>query len=252
MPHNNSNFTIKRSSHPTFGDEQAGRDHLVLCFPSCLHFLPILLLTATAACGGGERPKINYTPVTAVAAPTDVAGANNGAIFQSAAYSPLTSGSKAARVGDIITIVLAERTNASKSNGATTGRDGSIGLTPPATGKLALFGPTDVNMSGSQSFKGQGKASQSNTLSGEITVTVAEILPNGVMRVRGEKLLTLNRGDESIQLTGLVRPADINSNNKVLSSRVADAQISYFGKGEIARASKQGWLQRFFSIISPF
>jgi flagellar L-ring protein precursor FlgH len=70
--------------------------------------------------------------------------------------------------------------------------------------------------------------------------------------VRGEKLLTLNRGDENIRISGIVREADIGPDNRVLSTRVADARITYTGKGEIARASRQGWLQRFFSMLSPF
>jgi flagellar L-ring protein FlgH len=176
----------------------------------------------------------------------------NGAIFQNDGYSPLTSGMRAARIGDVLTIILAERTNASKSNAANTDRAGDIGLIPPATGPLSAISPSDVNMSGKQSFKGKGNAAQSNALSGEITVTIAALYPNGTMLVRGEKLLTLNRGDERVQVSGIVRSADISTDNRVLSSRVADAHILYTGKGEVARASQQGWLQRFFSRISPF
>ena len=83
-------------------------------------------------------------------------------------------------------------------------------------------------------------------------MTIAAVYPNGTMLVRGEKLLTLNRGDERVQISGIVRAMDISPDNRILSTRVADANIRYVGKGEIARASKQGWLQRFFSIISPF
>jgi flagellar L-ring protein precursor FlgH len=72
------------------------------------------------------------------------------------------------------------------------------------------------------------------------------------MLVRGEKFLTLNRGDERLQFSGIVRAADISMDNRIPSTRVADAHIRYTGKGDIARASRQGWLQRFFSIISPF
>ena len=64
--------------------------------------------------------------------------------------------------------------------------------------------------------------------------------------------LTLNRGDERVQISGIVRAIDISPDNRILSTRVANAHIRYVGKGEIARASRQGWLQRFFSIISPF
>ena len=71
------------------------------------------------------------------------------------------------------------------------------------------------------------------------------------MRVRGEKLLHINRGNETIRMSGIVRPVDITADNRVASTRVADAQIDYVGRGEISRASRQGWLQRFFSILSP-
>lgn len=175
----------------------------------------------------------------------------NGAIFQGG-YVPLTSGGRAGAVGDIITIQLVERTAATKSNAAQTQRDGNIGLTPPATGPLSLLNPSDVAMGGGQQFKGKGDASQSNALSGEVSVTIAEVYPNGTMLVKGEKLLTLNRGDERVQISGIVRAIDIGPDNRILSTRVANAHIRYVGKGEIARASKQGWLQRFFSIISPF
>ena len=184
-------------------------------------------------------------PVPPPAAPT------NGAIFQGG-YVPLTSGGRAGAVGDIITIQLVERTAATKSNAANTQRNGDIGLTPPSTGPLSLFNPSDVAMGGNQAFKGKGDASPSNALSGEVSVTVAAVYPNGTMLVKGEKLLTLNRGDERVQISGIVRAIDIGPDNRVLSTRVANANIRYVGKGEIARASKQGWLQRFFSIISPF
>ncbi len=191
---------------------------------------------------------------TFLPAPPPVAAplAANGAIFAAGAYAPLTSGARASQVGDIVTIVLVERTSASKSSTAATDHSGSIGLTPPTTGPLSFFKPSDVNASGTQSFKGKGETAQSNTLSGEVSVTIAAIYPNGTMLVRGEKQLTLNRGDEHIQISGIVRGSDIDPENRVLSTRVANARIFYTGKGEIARASRQGWLQRFFSRVSPF
>ncbi len=178
----------------------------------------------------------------------------NGAIFQASnGYSALTNGARAAMVGDIVTISLVERTQASKTTSADTARNGSIGVTPPTTGILSkLFSASDISAGGQNSFTGKGNASQSNALSGEITVTIAATYPNGTMLVKGEKALTLNRGDEYIQISGLVRQADIAPDNRIASTRVADAKIIYKGKGEIANASRQGWLQRFFSAISPF
>jgi flagellar L-ring protein precursor FlgH len=219
------------------------------------HTLALLLassLLASPAFAGKKKEHLDYAPTYSEAYPETTP--SNGGIFQAAnGYAPLTSGARASMVGDIITIQLVESTQASKSNAANMGRDGSIGLTPPSTGPLSgLIKSTDVASSGTQTFKGTGAASQSNSLNGEITVTVAKLFPNGNMLVRGQKALTLNRGDEFIQIAGIIRPADISNDNKVLSTRVADARITYSGKGEIARASRQGWLQRFFSMLSPF
>jgi flagellar L-ring protein precursor FlgH len=186
-------------------------------------------------------------------APAPPAASANGSIFQAGAgYAPLTSGTRASMIGDLITVVLVERTQASKTSTASTGRAGDIGLAPPVSGPLSLFTPKEFNMGGDSQFNGKGQAAQSNALSGEVTVTVAEVFPNGVMLVRGEKLIKLNRGDEFVRFSGLVRPSDVTADNRVLSTRVANADISYSGRGEIARASRQGWLQRFFSVISPF
>lgn len=210
--------------------------------------LAFLALAAPAM----AKPKTAPDVFTRAAPTTPADPVANGAIFQDVGYAPLTSGLRAAAVGDIVTIQLIERIAASKSNSASTGRNGTVGITPPATGPLGLFSASDVNMGGDQSFKGKGEAAQSSNLNGEISVTIAAVYPNGTMLVRGEKLLTLNRGDEKVQLSGLIRAVDISADNRVASSRVADARIVYSGKGEIARASKQGWLQRFFSRVSPF
>lgn len=178
----------------------------------------------------------------------------NGSIFQAAnGYAPLVSGGRAATVGDILTIQLVERTDASKSTSANTDRSGNAGITPPTTGLFSkLFSPSDVAASSAQTFKGKGDAAQSNALSGQITVTVARVFPNGTLLVRGQKALTLNRGDEYVQITGLIRPQDISPDNSVLSTRVADARITYTGRGDVQRASKPGWLSSFFSVINPF
>ena len=210
-------------------------------------------LLALAAAGlllcAAKKPS-QYEPSYAPPPPEAPA---NGAIFQAGrGYAPLTSGTRAASVGDLLTIVLVERTQAAKTALASTGRKGEIGLAPPLKGPLSLFAPEEFNMGGDSKFDGKGQAAQSNTLSGEISVTVAEVYPNGTMLVRGEKTIRLNRGDEFIRISGLVRASDVTADNRIPSTRVADADISYSGRGEIARASRQGWLQRFFTKVSPF
>lgn len=197
-----------------------------------------------------KAEKVDYAPT--LPAPSLPIPAN-GAIFQaSQGYAALYEGPRARRVGDPLTIVLVERMSAQKDVGSKSGRDGNVGLTPPSVGPLSLFSPAEAAASGSQAFKGQGSASQSNSLFGEISVTVAEVFPNGTMLVRGQKRLTLNRGDEFVQVQGIVRVADIDFDNRVPSTRVADARITYTGRGDLQRQSRPGWLQRFFSLVSPF
>lgn len=215
-------------------------------------FVMALGLSASACMGAGASlpdPAFAPTPPPPITQPVMA----NGAIFQaSAGYNSLISGARAGIVGDLLTVALVEQTRATKSNGASTDRSGNFGLTPPTTGPFSFFSGSDVSAGGNNSFAGAGSAQQSNALQGQISVTIAEVYPNGTMLVRGEKLISLNRGDEHIRFSGIVRRVDISPDNVVLSSRVANAQINYGGAGEIAQASKQGWLQKFFSAVSPF
>jgi len=205
---------------------------------------------AQAGIFGKKKPAEDYSaapPVTPPPAPA------NGSIFQAQnGYAALYEGSVARKVGDPLTIVLVENTQASKSSSSKLDSGGGFSLTPPSTGALSLFKPTDASVSGARNFNGKGTADQSNSLSGEVSVTVVAVYPNNTMLVQGQKRVTLNRGDEFVQIKGIVRTADISADNRVLSTRVADARIAYTGKGDVARAGRQGWLGRFFSVISPF
>ena len=111
----------------------------------------------------------------------------------------------------------------------------------------------DINASSTHAFAGTGESSQSNSLEGSITVMVSQVLPNGNLIVQGEKIVTLNRGPEFVRLSGIIRPEDIRGDNTVLSTRIANVEIIYGGQGEVADASKIGWLARFFiSALLPF
>ena len=215
-----------------------------------------LVLTAPAHALFGSKKRdaqvrADYAPTPY--RPPAVPAAADGAIFHAAAgYAPLTSGARAAQIGDVLTIILVEKTQAVKSNSASTDRTGNVGITPPTSGPLKFLKSTSLTASGGGAFDGKGAAQQSNQLNGAISVTVADVYPNGTMLIRGEKHLTLNRGDEQIRISGIVRTVDIDQDNTVPSTRVADAKITYAGTGEIARASHQGWLNHFFSILSPF
>ena len=212
-----------------------------------------IVLAATPALAKPKAPKLTGYEATLPAAPPVQPRVADGSIFNAAAgYAPLVSGNRAHAVGDPLTIALVENTTTSKSAGSKTGRDGGFSLTPPSAGPLAFLNPDALKASGQSSFKGDGTAAQSSSFSGTVAVTIAEVRPNGTALVKGEKRMMLSQGQEWIQFSGIVRLADIDANNTVRSPQVADARMEYSGKGSIQRASREGWLSRFFNMITPF
>ena len=198
------------------------------------------------------RPPLGFDPPRP--APPALTGLppTPGAIYTAARYTGLAEDDRARRVGDLVTIALVERTDATKSATANTARKTALNLSLP---KAKPFSDLPVGLftgAADYSFGGQGAATQSNQLKGEITVVVEEVRGNGVLAIRGQKIVRLNRGDEFVNLTGLVRPQDIGPDNRVPSTRVADARITYSGVGEIAAQSRQGWVTRLLNFFTPF
>ncbi|MCW8330692.1 flagellar basal body L-ring protein FlgH [Photobacterium sp. SDRW27] len=170
----------------------------------------------------------------------------DGSLFSANYGMALFQDRRAFRIGDILTVELDEQTRSSKKAGTSYGKDSNVGIAAPMiAGKLQPKG--QFTLEGERDFKGSSSSSQQNSLSGNITVMVAEVLPNGVLRIRGEKWLKLNQGDEYIRLSGLVRVDDIDGSNRVSSQRLGDARITYSGRGALADANEAGWLSRFFN-----
>lgn len=215
--------------------------------------LSLLALAAILPTSAIAKPRPPAGFEAALPAPPPPARAADGAIFNaSAGYAGLVEGLRARAVGDPLTITLIEATTTSKSAGAKTQRGGSASITPPSAGPLSFLNPDALKAASSGSFNGQGNASQTSSLSSELSVTIAEVRAGGTALVRGEKRMLLSQGQEWIQFAGIVRLADIDADNRIASSRVADARIEYAGDGAVSRASRQGWLSKFFSAISPF
>ncbi|MBH9394978.1 flagellar basal body L-ring protein FlgH [Pseudomonas aeruginosa] len=225
----------------------------------------VSLLGIATALGGcvNPPPKPNDPYYAPVLPRTPLPAAQNtGAIYQAGFEQNLYDDRKAFRVGDIITITLNEKTQASKKANSDIQKDSKtkMGLTSLFGSGMTTNNPIgggDLSLSaeygGSRDAKGDSQAGQSNSLTGSITVTVAEVLPNGILSVRGEKWMTLNTGNELVRIAGLVRADDIATDNTVSSTRVADARITYSGTGAFADASQPGWLDRFFlSPLWPF
>ena len=185
----------------------------------------------------------------------------------SSLYSPYTEVAlfedvKGYRRGDIINVLLAERTSAQKSSGTNVSKSNEATIENPTLGgeqrdTLGSFRGYDWNfgfgLSSEQAFTGASGSNQSNTVSGSIAVTVVEELPRGNLLVQGEKWISLNEGHEFIRVRGIIRRSDIAQNNTVLSTQIADARIAYGGSGVTKDANRMGWLSRFFnSAVQPF
>jgi flagellar L-ring protein precursor FlgH len=232
----------------------------------------LFCLAALSVLAGCVSTHTQPDPAYAPARPIEVvppAGVN-GAIFHEAGAIRLFEDVKPRRVGDSLTIVLVESTNAKKEATTETKKDNTNDLQNPTLfgspvrfqvpdnmarmmplsnkGNYTLEMQTETH----QDFSGSGASKQSNSLSGAVTVTVTEVLANGDLVVRGEKIVAINNGDEFVRLSGIVRPQDIRADNTVLSTRVANARISYGGSGAVADSNSHGWLSRFFLQIWPF
>ncbi|MBL4942759.1 MAG: flagellar basal body L-ring protein FlgH [Colwellia sp.] len=174
-----------------------------------------------------------------------------GSLFKENYVNNIYSDSKAHRVGDIISVILSESTNAKKNaktdlkkqNMTTLDAIAGLGGAPVTiNGQAVQFGLNQNTL-----FKGDSKTDQGNSLSGDISVHVLKVLSNGNLMIRGEKWITLNNGDEYIRLTGVIRSKDIGANNTILSTKIANARIQYAGTGAFADTNEQGWLTKFFN-----
>jgi len=170
----------------------------------------------------------------------------SGSIYQVSRNYNFYGDTVALNVGDVLTVTLQESTRASKNADTRIIKDNEIKLPEPNILGKSNFG-IGTSLNNERDFKTRADADQSNSLAGSITVSVTEVLPNGVLRIRGEKWLSLTNGEEYIRLTGLVRPRDIQPDNSVASNRIADARIAYGGTGDFDQANQMGWLARFFN-----
>lgn len=183
---------------------------------------------------------------------THEAQRDHGSLYASTQIFTLFQDRRAYRVGDVLTVTLNEATESSKNAGTQIGRNSGVNIGAPTFGTRTID-ELAAEINADRRFSGQSSANQRNSLTGAITVTVADVMANGVLAISGEKWLKLNQGDEYIRLRGLVRVDDIDDQNRVSSQRIANAEITYAGRGSLAEANQPGWLTRFFqSPLFPF
>jgi flagellar L-ring protein precursor FlgH len=227
-----------------------------------------LLALGLVGCASAPDP-LAHSPQFAPVMPVAVEKPRmaTGAIYNGRHSDNFFGRSRNYRVGDLITVVLDEKTRADREQKGSVKRDAKntvipAGLVSKVQG-LAL--PTkilgtkldgvmrDINLNNSSiTSTGEGIAEQGASLTGAVSVTVIEVLANGNLVVRGEKQLALTEGTEVIQVSGIIRPDDVSPNNMVQSRRLANAQIAYRGTGDMAAVAKTGWGTRALLSLWPF
>jgi flagellar L-ring protein precursor FlgH len=215
----------------------------------------LCLLTLSALLSGcATQPKpdeVDYAPVEP--ARVSPVYSRNGSLYLPGRELLLFEDVIARRVGDVLTIRLAEKTDAKKKADTKLIKDSGNALAADLAGTQISPRQLDFDMQLERDQDSKTESKQSNSLSGDITVVVSEVLSNGNLVVRGEKWIKLNQGDEYVRISGIVRPEDVGPDNSVPSFKVANARISYSGTGVLADANTTGWLSRFFlSPLFPF
>jgi flagellar L-ring protein precursor FlgH len=196
---------------------------------------------------------VTQGPLTARPTPPATTTAGNGAIFQAATYRPLFEDRRARAVGDTLTIAITEKTQAGKNASSSGSKSGSVDASVGALGGLsaATLGKLAVNADSAVEFDDAAATSSSNSFTGNLTVTVIEVLPNGNLVVAGEKQVALDKGTEFVRLSGVVSPDTILAGNTVPSAKVADARIEYRTNANLDKAEVMRWLARAFLSFIP-
>ena len=219
-----------------------------------LRLLMAIGALALAGCVTTTPPTAVHQPMTARPEPRNFVAPLNGSIYNVASSRPLFEDRRARFVGDIITVNIAETTQASKNSENKTSRSQTVDASIPTVVGLPLktLQGTTLSASESNNFDGKGQNTSANAFTGTITVTVIEVIANGNLLVSGEKQIGLKEGEEFVRFSGVVNPNTITTANTVQSTQVADARIEYKANGFIDSAQVMGWLSKFFLSFSPF
>jgi flagellar L-ring protein FlgH len=172
-------------------------------------------------------------------------GATATSLYNESTFRPLTADNKAFRVGDILTVQVFE--NSSATTSADTGTRRKNNLNAELTHGTRRVAETGIAVGGD--FDGGGRTQRANRVLITLSVSVKEVLPNGDLRVGGEQLLLVNEEQQKVTLEGRVRPQDVSDSNVVLSTRLADARITYLGEGEVSERQQRAWWRKLLDWV---
>jgi flagellar L-ring protein precursor FlgH len=208
-----------------------------------------------SGCIGVTPPTSVHQPLSARPAAPAPAAPTDGSIYSVGLSRGMIFEDRRARnIGDTLTIVISEKTDASKKSNTNTERASNNSFAVNALKHLPgkAFLGSNLAATSDFSFDGKGESASNNEFIGTITVTVTEVLANGNLLVSGEKQVGINQGSEFIRLSGVVNPVNLTASNTVQSTLVADARIEYRGSGAVSENQQTGWLTRFFLNVLPF
>ena len=212
------------------------------------------LLVLLALLGGCTSGANVMEQTTARPQPVARAPLNNGAIFQDVSYRPMFEDRRARYVGDTLTVVISEKTTASRDSANSAKRDASVNFAVPVVQGLPLKGMQGAQLqaNANSDLNAKDQASQNNLFTGSIAVTVIDVLPNGNLVVGGEKRIGINGEIEQLRFSGVVNPVNIVNGNTVSSANVADARIEAASHSQVKPEQVLGFLGRFFLSFLPF
>ena len=185
--------------------------------------------------------KILLASILAVAL---VSGATAESLYSEASFRPLTSDQRAYRIGDVLTVLIVENSSATNTADTTTDNRGGVGVSIATTTREERAA---VNVN--QDYAGRGRIQRTGRLVAQISVNVVDVLPNGDLQLVGTQMIEVNGEKQNIELMGRVRPGDVTEGNVVLSTRIADARITYVGDGILGEKQRPGVLTRFLNWL---
>jgi flagellar L-ring protein precursor FlgH len=228
--------------------------------------LPFLALIAFELVACGPPHIAPFTPRNrkyeegAYATRAESAKPAAGSIYSEAVAGYLED-TRAVRTGDVVHIIIDEKADAkgnattelSRSSSESMGMKSLLGLVPAIQKAHPDIDPAHlIDLASQADFKGDGQTSRAGQLSGSIAVRVKKDLPNGDLFIEGTKVVMINHEEYHLYVSGVVRPADIDETNSVLSSAMADAQVEFTGRGDVADQVDRGWLKKILDSINPF
>ena len=230
----------------------------------CKEHLILFSLLILAVTGCGTLNMAKYQPEAPIASPPlpPTPPPQDGSLWTGRQANGLVADARPTNVGDLVTISITETakaseiadTNVSRDSGVKVGINSLFGISLPMKAFSDKTANVDTALEGTvgNATNGQGKTERQSSFTSFLTARVIQVLPNQNLMIQGRRNLRINNETEVVMVTGIVRPQDIDRNNTVPSTKVAEARVTISGVGVVSDKQKVGWFQRIFDHVYPF